>query len=122
SGYFEQSIGGTSLATPLVAGVLADSEQGSRAFGFINPALYKLAKQAPGTYHDAKPLTATSSANYRGVACAAAACGVLSLTTFDDQGWSMEGYTGQATTPGYDTMTGIGTPNGQKFISALRAM
>ena len=122
TGYFEQSIGGTSLATPLVAGVLADAEQGARAFGFINPALYKLAKQQPRVYHDAKPLTATSSANYRGVACDAATCGALSLTTFDDQSWNMEGYTGQVTAPGYDTMTGIGTPNGQQFISALRAM
>jgi subtilase family serine protease len=122
SGYFEQSIGGTSLATPLVAGVLADAEQGSHAFGFLNPALYKLAKQQPGAYHDVKPLTAASSANYRGVACDAVTCGVLSLSTFDDQSPDMAGYTGQVTAPGYDTMTGIGTPNGQTFISDLRAL
>ena len=47
-------------------------------------------------------------------------CGELSLTTFDDQSWSMGGYTGQVTATGYDTMTGIGTPNGQKFIDAMR--
>jgi hypothetical protein len=45
---------------------------------------------------------------------------VLSLTTFDDQSWNMAGYTGQVTAPGYDTITGIGTPNGQAFIAALR--
>jgi hypothetical protein len=57
---------------------------------------------------------------YRGIVCDQAVCGVLSLTTFDDQNWSMLGYTGQVTAPGYDTMTGVGTPNGQDFINALR--
>jgi len=47
-------------------------------------------------------------------------CGLLSLATFDAQSWSMAGYTGQVTAPGYDTMTGIGTPDGPKLISALR--
>jgi hypothetical protein len=47
-------------------------------------------------------------------------CGLLSLATFDAQSWSMAGYAGQVTAPGYDTMTGIGTPDGPKLISALR--
>ena len=35
---------GTSLATPLVAGLVADAQQGQKsAFGFINPLLYRLA-------------------------------------------------------------------------------
>ena len=34
----------------------------------------------------------------------------------------MRGYTGQVTLKGYDNMTGIGTPNGQQFISALRRL
>jgi subtilase family serine protease len=122
SGYFEQTIGGTSLAAPLVAGILADTEQGSRALGFINPALYQLARQQPAVFHDAKPLVASSPASYRGVACDAAMCGVLSLTASDDQSWDMAGYTGQVTAPGYDTITGIGTPNGQEFIDALRGL
>jgi subtilase family serine protease len=120
SGYFEQPIGGTSLATPLVGAIVADAEQGSRAFGFINPALYKLARLVPAAFHDAKPLIGNSPAYYRGVACDEAMCGLLSLTTFDDQSWNMVGYTGEVTAPGYDTMTGIGTPNGQQFIDAMR--
>ena len=32
----------------------------------------------------------------------------------------MFGYTGQVTLKGYDNMTGLGTPNGQSFITALR--
>jgi len=121
NGYVEQSIGGTSLAAPLVAAVVADAEQGSRAFGFINPALYLLAKTRPGVFHDAQALSGKTPASYHGVACDQDTCGVLSLTTFDDQSWSMSGYTGQVTAPGYDTMTGLGTPNGQQLISALRA-
>ena len=121
TGYLEESIGGTSLAAPLVAAVVADAEQGSRAFGFINPALYLLAKTRPGVFHDAQALSGKAPASYRGVACDQDTCGVLSLTTFDDQSWSMSGYTGQVTAPGYDTMTGLGTPNGQQLISALRA-
>jgi subtilase family serine protease len=120
TGYYEESIGGTSLAAPLVAAVVADAEQGSPPFGFINPALYQLARST--ALNDPKPLTASSPAKYRGVACDQATCGVLSLTTFDDQSWSMSGYTGQVTAPGYDTMTGVGTPNGQQFIAALRAL
>jgi len=119
TGYFEQSIGGTSLATPLVAGVVADAEQGQpRSFGFLNPALYKLAGTT--AFNDARPLPAKADPAYRGVACDAASCGLLLLTMFDDQSPSMAGYTGQVTAPGYDTMTGIGTPNGQSFISGLR--
>lgn len=34
----------------------------------------------------------------------------------------MNGYTGQVTLKGYDNMTGLGTPNGQRFISALRTL
>ncbi len=35
---------GTSLATPLVAGLVADAQQGQKsAFGFINPLIYRLA-------------------------------------------------------------------------------
>jgi hypothetical protein len=41
---------------------------------------------------------------------------------FDAQTPAMHGYTGQVTQPGYDTMTGLGTPNGQSFITALRAL
>ena len=45
---------------------------------------------------------------------------MLSYFPFDVQSWSMAGYTGQVARTGYDTMTGIGTPNGQNFVYTLR--
>jgi subtilase family serine protease len=118
--YFEEPIGGTSLSTPLVAGIVADAEQGRHPFGFLNPAIYRLA--GTSALHDPRPLSYKTPSRYRGVACDADQCGILLLTASDDQSWSMAGYTGQVTAPGYDTMTGIGTPNGQKFIAALRGI
>ena len=54
--------------------------------------------------------------------CNAQFCGAPSLITFDDQDPTMGGYTGQVTVKGYDNMTGIGTPRGQSFITALRRL
>jgi subtilase family serine protease len=117
-GYGDQSVGGTSLAAPLVAGLVADAEQYQRPFGFLNWGLYRLAGTRAVT--DALPITGNSPSRYHGVACDVADCGVLSYFPFDVQSWSMAGYTGQVTRTGYDTMTGIGTPNGQNFVYALR--
>jgi subtilase family serine protease len=117
--YAESDVGGTSLSAPTVAGMVAAAEQGqSGPFGFINPAIYKLA--GTSAVFDALPLTSASPALYRGTSCDEAACGAEVLTTFDDQSRGMYGYTGQVTVKGYDTMSGIGTPDGQKFITALR--
>jgi subtilase family serine protease len=118
TGYGETPIGGTSLASPLVGGLLAAAEQYQKPFGYINPGLYKLA--GTSAVHDTLPVTSKTPSRYRGVACDVAQCGLLIYFPFDDQSWSMQGYTGQVTTKGYDTMTGIGTPNGQNFVYALR--
>jgi subtilase family serine protease len=112
-------VGGTSEASPLVAGMVADAQQGqATAFGFSDPVLYKLA--GTSAFHDMLPLTSATPARFRGEVCTLSGCRKLTLLTFDDQNPNMTGYTGQVTQKGYDNMTGLGTPNGQSFIAALR--
>jgi subtilase family serine protease len=119
--FSESDIGGTSLSAPTVAGIVMAAQQGqSGPFGLINPAIYKLA--GTSAVFDSLPLTSSSPALYRGTSCDAAVCGAEALTTFDDQSFNMLGYIGQVALKGYDNMSGIGTPNGQVFITALRAL
>jgi subtilase family serine protease len=126
AGYTETSYGGTSVATPTVAGLVTAAEQGQgHSFGFINPALYRLA--GTPAVHDALPVTGKTPSRYRAVACDAITCGLLTLSQFDDENAAVDSgfgapYTGQVTRKGYDTMTGIGTPAGQRFIAGLRRL
>ena len=124
--------GGTSLATPLVAGMVIAAQQGQAApFGFTDPAFYKLAGTA--AFFPTLPLTNRSPALDRGVVCPQRpkmSCPLPPppytfdqlLFTFDEQSATMAGYTGQVTLPGYDNMTGLGTPDGPNFIKALRKL
>jgi subtilase family serine protease len=115
-----EDIGGTSLSSPLVAGMVTSAQQGQRtAFGFLDPVLYTLVNTS--ALNDAPPLSKSSPTLYRGVTCKERVCGARVLTTFDDQSYSMFGYTGQVALTGYDNMSGVGTPNGQLFIAALRS-
>jgi len=116
------SVGGTSLATPLVAGMVTAAQQGQHTpFGFLNPLIYNLARTT--AIHDALPLTARSPALLRGTVCSGAFnCAIELLGTFDDQNPNMFGYTGQVTLKGYDNMSGVGTRGGQAFITALRSL
>jgi subtilase family serine protease len=112
-------VGGTSMASPLVAGMIADAQQGQQTpFGFTNPVLYQLG--GTQAIRDILPSTSATPGLLRGVVCNVAFCGANSLITFDDQNRGMRGYTGQVTLKGYDNMTGLGVPNGQPFINALR--
>ena len=117
----ESAIGGTSLAAPLVAGIVTAAQQGQAGpFGFTDPAIYKMA--GTSALFGTRPITSGSPVGFRGQSCDAKACGTQLLTTTDDQNPNMFGYTGQVTVRGYDNMTGVGTPNGPKFIAALRAL
>jgi subtilase family serine protease len=108
---------GTSLATPLIAGLVADAQQGQEsAFGFINPVLYRLAGTT--ALHDILPVTAALPQPERD-AWEAAGDGISAgVDVFDTQGRGKG--TTQVTAKGYDTMTGTGTPSGSAFVAGLR--
>jgi subtilase family serine protease len=119
--FVEEDFGGTSEASPLVAGMVTAAQQGQRtSFGDINPVLYRLL--GTSALNDALPQTSHTNGLYRGVICDEYTCGIKLLTRFDVQSYKMLGYTGQVTLKGYDNMTGVGTPRGQKFIAALRKL
>jgi subtilase family serine protease len=131
--YYDQfKEGGTSLASPLLAGFVADADSVAGVpLGFLNPVLYKAAVRNPGAINDivppAHPLAAsTIRVDYANTVDASDGYNV-SLRTFDYQG--PETYcdaTGNcATRPvtlttakGYDSMTGLGAA-GPKFILDL---
>jgi subtilase family serine protease len=116
--YSESVIGGTSLAAPLVAGMVTAAQQGQAVpFGFLNPVLYQL--YGTDAFHDTLPVTSHTPAADRAVYCPAAACQLNALLTADDQS---PGGTSQVTLPGYDNMTGLGTPNGLAFVQHLRQL
>jgi subtilase family serine protease len=131
--YYDQfKEGGTSLASPLFAGVVADADQvAGVSEGFLNPAVYKAYRHnhgairdivSPANPHSASTIrvdfanTVDNSNGYN-----------ISLRTFDYAG--PETYcdgTGNCatrnvtltTTPGFDSMTGVGVP-GASFIKDL---
>ncbi len=84
--------GGTSAATPTMAGVVALLNQylNTNGLGNINPVLYRLAQIAPNAFHDI-----TSGSNI--VPCASGSPGCVN---------GQEGYSAGA---GYDSATGLGT-------------
>lgn len=111
--YSEFRNGGTSLSAPLMAGTmaLADQAKGS-PHGFANPALYAAA--GTNAYRDIVDPPSTVAAvrvDFRNFVDAGAGL-FISLRTMN--------FTGTLhTIPGYDDVTGIGTPNGASFLGAL---
>ncbi len=132
--YDEYRIGGTSLSSPLLAGVIADADQAAGGpLGFVNPLLYGLARSAPsaaGAFYDVVPgpLQANVRVDYLDGTDATEGT-ITSVRTFTYEG--REAYcsgTGGCTrqkvaletAPGFDSMTGLGAP-GAGLIAALAA-
>lgn len=84
-----QSIGGTSVAAPLVSSIVAVAAQscGASRLGFINPSLYAMANT-----------------------------GFVDVTTGSNDIFGVGSYSAH---PGYDMASGLGSPNGAAFIAGL---
>jgi len=106
SGYY--IIGGTSAASPQLAGVVALVNQvrhgnGKDSIGYLNPVLYQLPASA---FNDTVPVTFGTGA------------GVITLDSNQLFGFLIPGMT---TTVGYDLTTGRGSPNVPAFVADLAA-
>jgi subtilase family serine protease len=128
--YYDQyRIGGTSLASPLLAGTVARADQaaGSSA-GFLNPALYSLAGNATAIDDITPPASPEDTIRADYLDDVDSAFGIYySARTINYQG--SESFCVSATScttretalytaRGYDNMTGIGSP-GAGFVAAL---
>jgi hypothetical protein len=113
--YWDQyRIGGTSLSSPLMAGVIAVADQfAHRSLGFVNPLYYHLIGTA--ALHDLKAPSApvaevrTDYSNFLD----ASAGYTFRLQTIDVQSSTLHD------TPGYDDETGVGSPAGPSFFQLL---
>ena len=102
--YSEYRIGGTSLASPLIAGIMALANQAAgHPLGFANPLLYGLAGSAAFTdVVNPSSTVAVVRTNY--VNGVDASNGLSYVLRTMNQTLSLH------TTPGYDDVTGLGTP------------
>ncbi len=103
--YDEYRIGGTSLASPIFAGLMALADQkAGHPHGFANPVFYA----NPSSFYDVLSVkTAVARRNYNNNVDASAGTSDR-LRTFDDYTGSPTQHTG----PGWDNVTGLGTPQG----------
>jgi subtilase family serine protease len=124
--------GGTSLASPLLAGIIADADQAAGSpLGFLNPVLYKADTSHPNAFNDIVPpaspnSTAVIRVDYANTVNVSDGY-IVSLRSIDYQGPETfcDG-TGNCATrnvilntkQGFDSMTGIGSV-GPQFISVL---
>ncbi len=132
--YYDQyRIGGTSLASPLLAGVIARADETAGAsLGFLNPKLYGLSGNSSAINDIVSPTSPTDIIRSDFLNSVDSSNGIeYSARTVDQQGSesyctvNAKGKTKcssipitLSTAPGYDNMTGLGTP-ASGFIGAL---
>jgi subtilase family serine protease len=111
--YSEYRLGGTSLSSPLYAGLEALADQAARhPHGFANPAIYR---QNGSVLHDVAgpgPDPAVVRVNYNNSVDDADGTTVL-LRALDDEAQSLH------VTRGWDNLTGVGSPNGAGYVLSL---
>jgi subtilase family serine protease len=131
--YCEEDIGGTSLSSPLFAGVLALVNQARlqhhrKVVGFVNPALYLLNVGEPGSSSPIIDVNKPSAptALLRGYMSNPNEVRVVTMNSVPsakDATKVTEGTdTSLRTTPGYDNVTGLGTPNVPVLIQAFTTL
>jgi subtilase family serine protease len=131
--YYDQfKEGGTSLASPLLAGVIADVDQAAGIpIGFLNPALYKAYTKTPSAFFDVQaPANPNAAAVIRvdyanavdsseGFVVSLRAINYAGPETYcDGTGNCATRDVTLTTTPGFDSMTGLGSV-GKAFIRVL---
>jgi subtilase family serine protease len=113
--YWDQyRIGGTSLSSPLIAGMVAVADQFTHtSLGFINPLYYELL-DTPALHDIVAPSSpqAQVRTNYANNVDASQGY-TYELQTIDVQQTTLHD------TPGYDDETGVGTPDGPAFFLGL---
>ncbi len=108
SGGIRSVVGGTSVATPVFAGMLALLNQYQVANGFqatpglsnINPQLYAMAQSSPGAFHD----VTTGSNSVNPCPTRNRSCGAANV--------------GYSAGPGYDLASGLGSLDAFNFVTA----
>jgi subtilase family serine protease len=110
--YSEYRLGGTSLSSPLIAGIMALANQAAgRPLGFVNPLLYDNAESS--AYHDVvDPASTVAAVRNDYVNGVDATDGVASSLRTMNQTLSLK------TTPDWDDVTGLGTPT-STFLGTL---
>jgi subtilase family serine protease len=110
--YSEYRIGGTSLSSPLMAGIMALADQcAGQPHGFANPLFYSLAGGSAFT-DVTSPASTVAVVRTNFVNSVDASAGLAYRLRTMNQTLSLQ------TTPGYDDVTGLGTP-AAGFIAAL---
>jgi subtilase family serine protease len=128
--YCEALGGGTSIASPKFAGVLALTNQarsavGKGLVGFVNPALYGLHVGPPGSSApivDVLPPKTPIASMFNSESSGIYEVQLFTINSLPTgtTGPVVEGADSSLrTTPGYDNVTGLGTPNVPAFIEAF---
>lgn len=111
--YGEYRIGGTSLSSPLFAGLMALADQAAgKPHGFANPALYAASRQ--GAFRDVtSPRGPRAVVRNDFVNGLDASGGITTSLRSLNQPGTLH------VRPGYDDVTGLGSPQGLSFLRAL---
>jgi subtilase family serine protease len=112
--YSEYRIGGTSLSSPLYAGLEALADQAAgHPHGFANPAIYAL--NGRPVLHDVAPPNTHPAVVRLDYANGIDGATTVKLRSLDDEAQSLH------LAPGWDNLTGVGTPNGPDYVGSLGA-